>query len=639
MAIEMPKKTKPWQEKWVETGVLSEGGGQGKIFFVARTGDLSGKDRFALKELKSQKDPERRARMHREVAALQTLDHSGIPRFIDSNAEQFKDLSVPLFLVTDYVDGPTLEQYSQGTPVDPGLAIGCILKILDIIDYCHSRGIVHRDIKPANVILRARDPLKPVLLDFGLSFNEDDVSENVTWTGQELGNRFLHLPELQHPGLGQRDRRADLTQCCAILLYLVTGEIPRTLRDKDGLKPHLRQKALNILNALEPATRDCLYALFERGFEHEIDRRVQTADEMRQFLMDTTAESNSDRAEAVKIGRIKAAIGLDEIHQRQSKYLFLLEKTGRIIDQTSRDVAAELFGEDARVANEQSLDSANLRLSAVTGLSHRSQPDKASKTNFLAAITESQLTVTAHDETGWSRSILSSSIAGPTDWPGLAGSLRKFHLDRIDDLHSGRIPTRLTQPLPGPRPTPFSHSEMSSLLSQLPLRAIVAFAARCARRVQAAVRFPEDGETNHIHIENIERAILSAERYARGDATAAAGDHLQNVLVAVTAATIFPAGNAKPNFTGSDAVLAAHNAAAAAIFARQNDPAATVSSAAQAYMYACRVAPSSYLAATEDLRRILTSDLGQHPHLGLPIDPAEAGPLGPVWRVAPARGL
>ena len=74
----MAKKTKPWQERWVETGAMSEGGGQGRILFVASAGERSAENRFVLKELKDQKSPERRARMHREAAAPQKLDHPAV---------------------------------------------------------------------------------------------------------------------------------------------------------------------------------------------------------------------------------------------------------------------------------------------------------------------------------------------------------------------------------------------------------------------------------------------------------------------------------------------------------------------------------------------------------------------------------
>jgi eukaryotic-like serine/threonine-protein kinase len=483
----MAKKTNPWQQNWIETGILSEGGGQGKILFVVRSGDESADNRFVLKVLKDQKNSERRARMHREVAALQTLDHPGIPTCVDSNTNLFRDLSVKLFLVTNYVEGPTLEECVKQAPVDCGLAIACVVNILEIVEYCHSRGIVHRDMKPANIILRKEDLLDPVLLDFGLAFNEDDMSEDVTYTGQELGNRFLHLPELQHSGLAQRDWRADLAQCCGILFHLVTGETPRTLRDKDGPKPHARPRALKMLKSLPPATRDRLYAVFERGFEHEIYRRFQTVDELRHLLMDTTALSGDREAEALKIGRIKAAIGLDEIHHREKNYVFLLEETHRIVDEACLEVAADLFGEHADTSDEHDLDVPNLRLKAVKVISSKTQPEKAFRPTFLATITESELRVFANEEDGRSTTILISPIDGPNDWLAMQKTLRSYCIARIDDLYSGHMPTRLTRPLPELMPTPFTRSEMPAILSQLPLRAIVAFAARCARRAQPAV--------------------------------------------------------------------------------------------------------------------------------------------------------
>ena len=127
----MAQRNKPWMDKWVAVDGLSASGGQGKVTFVEREPARGNDERFVLKVLKSQKDPDRRGRMHREVAALQSLEHAGIPRYVDSNASQFKDLDVPLFLVSEFIPGPTLEKYVTGTPVDSQTAIACVLKLLD----------------------------------------------------------------------------------------------------------------------------------------------------------------------------------------------------------------------------------------------------------------------------------------------------------------------------------------------------------------------------------------------------------------------------------------------------------------------------------------------------------------------------
>jgi len=76
------QKNKPWDEKWEIVRALG-GGGQGDTSIVKPKDFTISPQTFVLKTLKNQKDPERRRRMHREVAALSTLDFPGIPRLIE----------------------------------------------------------------------------------------------------------------------------------------------------------------------------------------------------------------------------------------------------------------------------------------------------------------------------------------------------------------------------------------------------------------------------------------------------------------------------------------------------------------------------------------------------------------------------
>ncbi|MGO9812163.1 MAG: serine/threonine protein kinase [Isosphaeraceae bacterium] len=624
----MSKKNKPWTGNWVEVDGLSESGGQGKVVLVERVEAQGKGERFVLKELIRHNDEDRRGRMHREVAAYEILEHAGVPRCVDSNASRFKDLDMRLFLVTEYIPGPTLEKYANGKPIDAETAIGCMLKLLEVIEYCHSQGVVHRDIKPDNIILRDGDPLMPVLIDFGLSFNGDEESGSLTGTGQELGNRFLHLPELQHAGTGQRDGRADLTQCCGILFYLVTGETPRTLRDKDGQKPHLRENAIRILNRLETVQRDRLFAVFEQGFMHEIDQRFQTAQELRLCLTGTATKSSSEE-EARKIERIKAAIGLNEIHQRDKRYICLLEKTGRIIEEVCLEVAEELFGDEWCSPTDYHLDAGNLRLNTMRGLFHRRQPDKTFKPRFIATITHTQLTLHAQEETGRSTPVFICPLGGATDWLKCRNQLRAFYINRAHEIFTGRSLTPLTQPLPEPGGAPLGRSGLSPQLRQLPLRAIVAFAARCARRVEAVLE-AKDGHVDKDFLDVLGEAITSAEGYTRGDATSASGASARKAMIAASVATIEDEAML-PGFRHIVAAGAAYNAASAAVFARQDDGDGTVACALNAYDYANSAHSACHLFATLDLRCLLTSALGQYPHLGLPVEPGEGGPLGPLW--------
>jgi serine/threonine-protein kinase len=104
------QKNKPWDEKWEIVKSIG-GGGQGDTFLVKSKDSTISPQTFVLKTLKNPKDPERRRRMHREVAVLSTLDFPGIPRLIESNSEQFDSLDVPLYMVGEFIEGKTLSQF------------------------------------------------------------------------------------------------------------------------------------------------------------------------------------------------------------------------------------------------------------------------------------------------------------------------------------------------------------------------------------------------------------------------------------------------------------------------------------------------------------------------------------------------
>jgi serine/threonine protein kinase len=279
-------KRHPWDERWESVKHLGAGG-QGTTTLVKRRG---GDDSvFVLKRLNRQNDPERRARMRREAVALQTLGHPGIPRYVDCNTQEYAN-DVPLFIVLEHIPGPTLEEFvaDNAMALDDALAMAMVLT--DILSYCHERNIGHRDIKPDNIILRNSSAREPVLIDFGQSFNLDTTAEPIggTQTNEQMGNRFLILPEHRVPGDSKRDLRSDLTSCCGVLFYALTREMPTMLRDASGHAPHERDSVRSGFEALASTRRLALLRLFARGFLHRVDDRWQTAAELNEALSGVT---------------------------------------------------------------------------------------------------------------------------------------------------------------------------------------------------------------------------------------------------------------------------------------------------------------------------------------------------------------
>src|SRR6266487_1197045 len=111
---------------------------------------------------------------HREVLLLSTLKHVNLPRIHDS----FTD-SEHWYLVMDFIEGETLEQYLRDTT--PGsspsktrsLALDEVfsiaLQLCQVLHYLHTRQppIIFRDLKPANVMRAPEGNL--YLIDFGIA--------------------------------------------------------------------------------------------------------------------------------------------------------------------------------------------------------------------------------------------------------------------------------------------------------------------------------------------------------------------------------------------------------------------------------------------------------------------------------------
>lgn len=178
-------------------------------------------------------------------------------------------------------------------------------------------------------------------------------------------------------------------------------------------------------------------------------------------------------------------------------------------------------------------------------------------------------------------------------------------------------------------------------LSKLPRRAIAAFSARCARRVQPLYALPKDYPEEARHREAIDAAIRLAEERATGhsiptdvvDATIEAANAtiqateaaVQVADVAVQAASV---ENKVPAFVATRRIVTASDTAVrAAIASVAADP--TVF--ADAAVATASIDDATAAATLSDLRQLLDLNLGTPRQDGKTIDPSPSGPLGPFW--------
>jgi hypothetical protein len=190
-------------------------------------------------------------------------------------------------------------------------------------------------------------------------------------------------------------------------------------------------------------------------------------------------------------------------------------------------------------------------------------------------------------------------------------------------------------------------------LKVLPLRAIVAFAARCARRVEPLAQLPAGDPQRESRRKIVEAALRMAEEFARG----ADVPPDETVITAIDAAR-----DAADESTGSSAVSAAAQAAHAAASAWHAYPSAAEESplsgqhatragnrpGALSHVTADLAALNAFTAAAgafmsvgyhnedfvdyalRDYETLIRLNLGQYPETGAPVDSSSDGPLGPL---------
>ncbi|HKW28840.1 MAG TPA: protein kinase [Verrucomicrobiae bacterium] len=336
---------KPWAEKWTEVKSLG-GGGQGDTWLVRSKAD--GARQAVLKLLKAYKvrDPKARRRMYQEVANLKILRSAGgkVPEVLDGDTEVFENVELPMFFVMEFVDGKMLSsliEESHGLSVEPSL--GITLDLCSTLRAASKEGIVHRDIKPENIIVRSIAPPDVVMVDFGLSFNEDTDPTN-TSVDEGLDNKFVSLPERRGPGENKRDPRSDITDVCAILFYCLTGCSPRNLRDSQGRPPHRRPDYELSSRIQNPSQLALLNGLLDRGLNYELDSRFQKVEELIGRLNEVanpTAKRIVEDLDTV-VAREAAALRKNDRKTQLSNYFTNLQPLAQSINQLVNDLQLRL---------------------------------------------------------------------------------------------------------------------------------------------------------------------------------------------------------------------------------------------------------------------------------------------------------
>ena len=118
------------------------------------------------------------ARFRQEAQAAGRLNHPGIVSVYEYGEDG--DLA---FIAMELVEGHTLaELIKQQIHLNFEEGSNILVKVLEALQYAHSKGVVHRDIKPSNIMRTDSGDVK--ITDFGIA--RIDSSE-LTQTGTVIG--------------------------------------------------------------------------------------------------------------------------------------------------------------------------------------------------------------------------------------------------------------------------------------------------------------------------------------------------------------------------------------------------------------------------------------------------------------------
>ena len=192
-------------------------GGMGSVWLVEDTklDDLP----FAIKMLPEILVSNKRAYNQLKAEAMVSLKLVH-PNIVTLRA--FEENDGNPFLVMDYIDGQTLDDYlAEKGKMSEEEALRILKPVAVALDYAHLQGVVHRDVKPANVMIR-KDGV-PFVLDFGIAREIQETMTRVT--GKLSSGTLLYMSPEQLNG-AQPKKEQDVYSFAAMAYECLKGEPP-----------------------------------------------------------------------------------------------------------------------------------------------------------------------------------------------------------------------------------------------------------------------------------------------------------------------------------------------------------------------------------------------------------------------------
>lgn len=237
-------------------------------------------------------------RFQREARVLAQLSHSHIVKVLG-----FNHVGGCPYMIMSRVHGEDLKRAIDkhkkefGRLLDYREVLRILTHVADALAFCHSRKVVHRDVKPHNILLE-KGTGRPVLIDFGLAFIQDEElkkrldsdSKGLTQSGEVLGTPQFMAPEAL--GTKRGGASLDVWGLGATFYYALTGVPPYDGANSLNVFKSLTTKDPKAVIEVNPAVPEALSDLCMSCLTRNPDERPSMAKLASEFRTLSAAHSS-----------------------------------------------------------------------------------------------------------------------------------------------------------------------------------------------------------------------------------------------------------------------------------------------------------------------------------------------------------
>lgn len=221
--------------------------------------------------------------MLREARTMAKLRHPNIVRVLGAD----QTLNGDVYLILDWIDGPTLRAAAKKEPLSIDDSVEMIRTVADAVHAAHRAGFVHRDLKPANILISSEGV--PFVSDFGLAIEESTQFER---RGEFAGTVEYMAPEQVRGESQYLDGRADVW-ALGVILYELLGSRRPFRGSKEQVADEVCNREPPALQLANEEISDELDAIVRKCLAKRIDERFATAGALRDALAQYQNEASA----------------------------------------------------------------------------------------------------------------------------------------------------------------------------------------------------------------------------------------------------------------------------------------------------------------------------------------------------------